>query len=135
MISPLPLHPRIVVVDDSIEQLQIFSAVLHNHYEVDIVGQAFDGKAAVDMVSVLHPDLVIMDVRMPEMDGLAAAATISAGHPAPAVVLMSADDSPNLRAQALYCGAQGFIFKPDFAIEIGAVLGNERRKQNVPAQA
>jgi CheY-like chemotaxis protein len=130
MIPPFPRRPRVVVVDDSVELLKIFSAVLSQHHEVEIVGQALDGQEAVELVSLLHPDLVIMDVRMPRMDGLAAAAAILASDAATSVVLMSAEDSPQLRAQAIDCGAQSFIFKPDFALEIGAVLGNGWRKQD-----
>ena len=133
--SQLPLRPRILLVDDSVELLDVIRKVLHFQYDVDVAGHAMDGQEALEQIFLLQPDLVIMDVHMPRMDGLTAAASIAMLYPATATVLMSADDSPQLREQALHCGAKGFIFKRDFAIEIGAVLGSERRKRNVPAQA
>lgn len=135
MMTQLPLRPRILVVDDCIELLEVFRAMLQANYNVEIVGQAQDGQEALELVDLLAPDLVIMDVRMPRMDGLAAAAAISMRAPAPRLVLMSAEDSPQLRAQAIDCGAHRFIFKPEFEVEMGAVLGHARRKRNFPPGA
>jgi DNA-binding NarL/FixJ family response regulator len=124
----LPARPRIVVVDDSPELLEVVCAVLQSEYGLDVIGQAGDGRGALDLVAMLRPDLVIMDVHMPQMDGLVAASVISLRYPAVSVVLMSGDDSPELRSQACICGAKTFIFKPKFATDIGDLLCAHRRK-------
>lgn len=131
----LPARPRIVVVDDSPELLDVICAVLQSQYEIDVIGQASDGRQALALVAKLCPDLVIMDVRMPQMDGLVAASIISKRYPGISVVLMSGDDAPELRSQASYCGAKTFIFKPKFAVDIAEVLGIYRRKNQSPPNA
>jgi DNA-binding NarL/FixJ family response regulator len=124
----LPARPRILVVDDSPELLEVVCAVLQSQYEVDVIGQAADGREALDLTAMLRPDLIIMDVRMPQMDGLVAASVISTRYPGISVVLMSGDDSPELRSQASICGAKTFIFKPKFASDVVGILGAYRRK-------
>lgn len=131
----LPARPRILLVDDSPELLDVICAVLQSQYEIDVIGQAGDGREALVLVGKLCPDLVIMDVRMPQMDGLVAASIISVRYPGVSMVLMSGDDSPELRSQAIRCGAKTFIFKPKFAAGIAEVLGMHRRKNSDTASA
>ncbi|HKT50592.1 MAG TPA: response regulator transcription factor [Candidatus Angelobacter sp.] len=131
----LPARPRILLVDDSPELLDVVCAVLQSQYEIDVIGQAEDGQAALELVPTLCPDLIIMDVHMPNMDGLLAASIISTQYPAVSVVLMSGDDSPELRSQASRCGAKTFIFKPKFNAGIAEVLGIHRRKIQIPPNA
>jgi pilus assembly protein CpaE len=63
-------------------------------------------------------------VQMPRLDGLSATCIISKNYPETTVILMSGDDSPQLRRQAKACGAKTFIHKPKFAAEIASVLGS-----------
>ena len=123
------------MVDDSPQLLDVICAVLQSQYEIDVIGQANDGRQALAQVAKLGPDLVIMDVRMPHMDGLVAASIISMRYPGVSVVLMSGDDSPELRSQAIHCGAKTFIFKPKFDAGIANVLGIYRRKEQIPPSA
>ena len=131
----LPARPRILVVDDSPELLDVVCAVLQSQYEIDVIGQAGDGRTALELAPLLRPDLIIMDVHMPKMDGLLAASMISLRYPSVSVVLMSGDDSPELRSQAIRCGAKTFIFKPKFAAGIAEVLGIYRRKNQISPNA
>lgn len=131
--SQLPARPRVVVVDDTPELLEVICAVLQRQFEVEVVGQAADGAEALRVIAMLHPDLVIMDVHMPKMDGFAAASIVCRRHPATTVVLMSGDEAPELRSQTSRCGAQAFIFKPNLAAEFAAILG--RRQFPHPARA
>lgn len=131
----LPARPRLLVVDDSPELLDVFCAVLQSQYEIDVIGKAPDGRAALELVPLLRPDLIIMDVHMPKMDGLLAASIITMRYPAVSVVLMSGDDSPELRSQASRSGAKTFISKPKFAAGMAEVLGMYRRKIEIPPNA
>lgn len=131
----LPARPRTVVVDDTPDLLEVVCAALQSRYEVDLVGQAANGNEAVQLVAMLRPDLVIMDVHMPQMDGCEAASVISRQYPGTAVVLMSGDEDPELRARATRCGAQAFIFKPNFALEFAALFGPLRRQLPYPPRA
>lgn len=131
----LPVRPRILVVDDSPDLLDLVCLVLQREYEVEIIGRASDGCQAVELVSELQPDLVIMDVSMPQMDGLTAAAIISSRYPATSVVLMSGDESPQLCTLARKFGANTFIHKPALSTGIAALMGTERRKRLNPPNA
>ena len=131
----LPVRPRIVVVDDSPELLDVVCAVLKSQYEVEIIGRGKDGQEALEMAAMLRPDLIIMDIRMPRMDGLVACSLISMRYPAISVLLMSGEESSELRSQAHTCGARTFIFKPKFASAIAEVLGTLRRKARTCSRA
>jgi DNA-binding NarL/FixJ family response regulator len=69
--------------------------------------------------------MVLMDVHMPRMNGIDAAGIITRNYPETMVVLMSGDDSPQLRARAMACGAQTFIYKPKLTEEIASVLASK----------
>ena len=83
----------------------------------------------------LEPDLLLMDVQMPLMNGLAAASVVFVGFPLTSTVLMSAEDSPQLRAACLASGARAFIHKPHFRQDLagvrpylsGRIAGGNRR--------
>ncbi|MGE5324662.1 MAG: response regulator transcription factor [Actinomycetota bacterium] len=132
---PLPERPRVVVVDDTPELLDLVCAVLQSQYAVELVGQAGDGSEALHVIAMLCPDLVIMDVHMPKMDGFAAASIISTLYPATTVVLMSGVEAPELRSRAKRCGARAFVFKPNLAVEFTAILGSHRRQLPNPPSA
>lgn len=115
---------RTMVVDDSDTFLKIISCVLDLEDTIDLVGAASDGLEAIDMVARLQPELILMDVHMPELDGLSTArllATISPS-PAPVVILMSSDDTPKLRAACRLAGASEFVHKQNFRPDFEAAL-------------
>ena len=122
-LSPL----RAIVVDDSPDLLEVFCALLQSECNVEIVGRAGDGCEALELVSTLNPDLVLMDIQMPCMDGITAATLISGHFAETKIVLMSGDDSPKLRAECDACGAHIFIHKPRLGREISQVVGSLRK--------
>jgi DNA-binding NarL/FixJ family response regulator len=83
--------------------------------DVAVVGEAADGAAALRAVQTLAPDVVVMDVVMGEMDGLAATAALGVGGPAPAVVVLSLYDDAATRRRALEAGAAAFVGKHETA--------------------
>jgi len=113
---------RTLVVDDSPDVLEVVCALLQMEGGVEIVGRAVNGTQALAAVGCLHPDLVVMDMQMPEMDGLKAASLIHAAFPETAIVLMSADTSYFDRNEVLASGAEAFIDKFDFARVFPGVL-------------
>ena len=103
-------QPRVLVAED--EALIRFDLVeLLNDEGYEVVGQAGDGEAAVEMARELEPDLVVMDVKMPKMDGIAAAEIIAAERIAP-VVMLTAFSQAELVERARDAGAMAYVVKP-----------------------
>jgi DNA-binding NarL/FixJ family response regulator len=109
-------------VDDSPLFLEAVCALLELNPEIEIVGVAADGVNAIEVVSSLLPELVLMDVDMPYLDGLNAALLISTRFPSIRVVLMSAEDSDELRADCQACGAAAFVHKLYFLQQFSYAL-------------
>ncbi len=108
--------PRVLVAED--EALIRFDLVeLLNDEGYEVVGQAGDGEAAVEMARELEPDLVVMDVKMPKMDGIAAAEIIASERIAP-VVMLTAFSQRDLVEQARQAGAMAYVVKPFDASDV-----------------
>jgi two-component system chemotaxis response regulator CheB len=110
--SGLSTHVRVLVVDDSAVTLQTVSNFLRRQAAVEVVGTAQDGAEAVELAKKLQPDLVLMDVQMPGMNGLEATAEILRQQPGIRVVMITVNDTPELRQAAKETGAYQFIPKP-----------------------
>jgi DNA-binding NarL/FixJ family response regulator len=127
-ISQPRLHPavphklRTVVVDDSPEFLAATCELLDLDPQLELVARAEKGSAAMEAVLKLKPDLVLMDVHMPYLDGLTVASFLAGRFPSIRVVLMSAEDTPGLRAACKRSGALAFVHKVNFRQEFDAVL-------------
>ena len=104
---------RVLIVDDQAMVRQGFGALLDAQPDVDVVGDAADGTAAVDAVRRLAPDVVLMDVRMPNMDGLEATRRIlrAPGPQHPKVIMLTTFDLDDYVFEALRAGASGFLLK------------------------
>jgi DNA-binding NarL/FixJ family response regulator len=105
---------RAVVADDIPSMLDAVCAVLEFDGLVEIVGRARDGAEALREVAHFDPELVVMDVNMPGMNGLEAASLMSHRFPRTRIMLMSGEESPEIRCQAQACGANAFVFKLEF---------------------
>ncbi|MFE5619978.1 response regulator [Streptomyces sp. NPDC056463] len=106
---------RVIIVDDQAMVRAGFAALLSAQADIDVVGEAPDGRQGVDVARTTHPDVVLMDVRMPEMDGLAAAREIL-DPPAgvvhrPKVLMLTTFDVDDYVYEALRAGASGFLLK------------------------
>lgn len=101
---------KVLLADDQRLVRTGFRLILSVEPDIEVVGEAADGRQAVDAVSRLHPDLVLMDVQMPVMDGIAATREITAASDAKVVVLTTFDRDDYL-FDALDAGASGFMLK------------------------
>jgi CheY-like chemotaxis protein len=113
---------RTVVVDDSETFLHVVCELLELDPLVDVVARADKGGEAIETVMKLRPDLVLMDVHMPYLDGLTLAWFFGQRFPSARVVLMSTDNTPELRAACEDSGALDFVHKENFRQEFRAVL-------------
>jgi response regulator NasT len=101
---------RVVVVEDeALIRMDIVEVLRENGFEV--VGEAADGEAAIELTRELQPDLVVMDITMPKMDGLTAAEAIDKERLAP-VVMLTAFAQPEFVARAIEAGAIAYVVKP-----------------------
>ncbi|MDQ1138009.1 DNA-binding NarL/FixJ family response regulator [Microbacterium sp. SORGH_AS 1204] len=110
---------RIVLVDDQALFRAGIKMVLNSQPDLEVVGEASDGREGIDVVRATRPDLVLMDVRMPVMDGLAATAEILREPDAPRVVVLTTFDLDEAAARAIQGGASGFLLKdsePEFLL-------------------
>ncbi len=111
---------RVLVVEDSPTVRQLLVSLLEADPEIRVVGEATNGRQAVELASQLHPDLITMDVVMPDMDGLEATRRIMAQRPTSILIVTAHIDSPelNIAFEALKAGALDIVAKP-------RVLGEE----------
>lgn len=105
---------RIVIADDQDLVRAGFTMVINSQPDMQVVGQASDGAQAVKLVEQLHPDIVLMDVRMPGMDGLAATSQITShmhGEHRTRVIILTTFDLDEYVMSAINAGASGFLLK------------------------
>jgi len=100
-----------MVVDDQVMVRAGLAAIVAAQDDLEIVGEAGDGAAAVDLAARAEPDVVLMDVRMPGMDGLTATARLTAGERPPRVVVLTTFHHDAYVYQALRAGASAFLLK------------------------
>jgi len=110
---------RVVLVDDQALFRAGVRMLLASQPDLDVVGEAGDGREAVALVHATRPDVVLMDIRMPVMDGLAATAEILAQPDPPRIVMLTTFDLDEAAARAIRQGASGFLLKdadPEFLL-------------------
>lgn len=102
---------RILVVDDQPLVRAGFGMILQSEDDLELVGEATTGKQAIAAVNTLRPDVVLMDIRMPEMDGVEATRQICSAPDAPAVLILTTFDLDEYVYESLRAGASGFMLK------------------------
>jgi len=102
---------RVLLVDDQSLLRMGFRMILDAEPDIEVVGEAADGATGVSMTSALHPDVVLMDVRMPGMNGIEATAAITAAAPASRVLILTTFDMDEYVFAGLKAGASGFLLK------------------------
>jgi two-component system NarL family response regulator len=105
-------------VDDSAAVRRSLALLLATQQPLEVVGTAENGREAIDKVEELVPDLVLMDLQMPEINGLDATAKIRRLHPAVRVIVVTLHDNHHLRSACQCAGAHGFVSKTAGAREI-----------------
>jgi DNA-binding NarL/FixJ family response regulator len=102
---------RVLIADDQMMVREGFSVLLNAMPDIEVVGEAVNGREAVDRVRELAPDVVLMDIRMPELNGIEATREIVASDTAAKVLVLTTFDLDEYVYQALRAGASGFLLK------------------------
>src|SRR5258706_185597 len=109
---------RVLIVDDVSETRENVKKLLQFESDVDVVGIARTGKEAIQISNELVPDVVLMDINMPDMDGIAATEAIRAKQPTVQVVILSVQSDQNYMRKAMLVGARDFLTKPPMGDEL-----------------
>ncbi len=113
---------RVLVADDQQMVRQGFTVLLNTQPDIEVVGQAVDGLDAVAQVAELAPDVVLMDIRMPELGGIEATARITTATPHVKVLVLTTFDLDEYVYEALRAGASGFLLKDASADQLAEAV-------------
>ncbi len=121
---------RVLLADDQQIVRAGFRMILADEPDIDVIGEAADGRAAVDQARRLKPDVVVMDIRMPSLDGIAATRQLMADpEPRVRVLILTTFDADEHVVEALRAGASGFLLKDvtpeDFAAAIRTIAAGD----------
>ena len=120
---------RVLVADDQALVRAGFAMILSTQDDIEVIGEAADGMQAIDQGRQLHPDIVLMDIRMPVMDGIEATRRLVTACPATRILMLTTYDLDEYVYQALRAGASGFLLKDvlpaDLIRAVRAVLTGE----------
>ena len=106
---------RVLIADDHVLFAEAHTAILLIDGRIDVVGRAADGETAVRLACELRPDVVLMDIAMPVLDGIAATEAIAAETPETRVVVLTGSDAPEDITRARAAGATGYVTKDQMA--------------------
>ncbi|MEV5883563.1 response regulator transcription factor [Streptomyces sp. NPDC052020] len=123
MTSSDPIRPiRVLIADDQQMVRQGFTVLLDAQPDIEVVGQAVHGLDAVARVAELAPDVVLMDIRMPELGGIEATRRITGAHPDIRVLVLTTFDLDEYVYEALRAGASGFLLKDASAEQLAEAV-------------
>ncbi len=127
---------RVLIVDDVPESRDNVEKLLRFEPDVEVIGKAARGQEGIDLALKLLPDVVLMDINMPDMDGITATTEITSRLPSVGVIMMSVEDEPDMLRRAMLAGAREYLAKP-FSLEelITAVRHVSRLAQQVQRPA
>jgi pilus assembly protein CpaE len=130
---------RVLIVDDIPETRDHLTKLLGFESDIEVVGSAASGAQALQLASTLFPEVILMDINMPDMDGIAATERLSAEVPDAAVVMMSVQGESDYLRRSMLAGAREFLVKPFSSDELTAsirqVYAREQDKQSRRASA
>ncbi|HEX2981087.1 MAG TPA: response regulator [Anaerolineaceae bacterium] len=113
---------RVLIVDDIAETRENIRKLLQFEGDVEVVGVARTGREAIDLVQESKPDVVLMDINMPDMDGISATEAIRRKTPYTQIVILSVQGDPNYMRRAMLAGARDFLTKPPIIDELSAAI-------------
>ena len=109
-------HIRVVLADDHKAMLDRVAILLAT--QCDVVGTATDGRQALEAVKILEPDVLVLDITMPEMSGIEVARRLKEARTGSPIVFLTVHDDPEFAKEALEVGALGYVIKPRMASEL-----------------
>jgi len=118
----MPDQIRVLIVDDIPETRDHLTKMLGFEADMTVVGAASSGREAIALAASLHPDVVLMDINMPDMDGITATEQLSATVPSAAVVMMSVQGEADYLRRSMLAGAREFLVKPFSSDELSASI-------------
>lgn len=116
------MKTRILLVDDHELVRRGIRTLLDSQPDFEVCAEAADGRIAVQLVESLKPDVVVMDLAMPELNGIEATRQIRRGTHHPKVLALSLHESEHFASEVIQAGAQGYVFKSDAAQEVVAAV-------------
>jgi DNA-binding NarL/FixJ family response regulator len=121
---------RVLLADDHEVVRKGVRALLESHPGYEVIGEAVDGRDAIEKAARLRPDVVILDVGMPDINGLEATRQIVNENPQTRVLILTIHDAQYMASEALRAGARGYVLKSDAGPEL--LLALESLRQNKP---
>ena len=109
---------RVLIVDDIAETRENVRKLLQFESDVEVVGTARTGKEGIQLAMEMNPDVVLMDINMPDIDGITATENIRQQSPHIQVVILSVQGDPNYMRRAMLAGARDFLTKPPMGDEL-----------------
>ena len=132
---------RVIIVDDIAETRENIRKLLQFESDIEVVGAAKTGREGIDLAKEVSPDVVLMDINMPDMDGITATETIRKEVPFAQIVILSVQGDPNYMRRAMLAGARDFLTKPPMVDELiaairraGTMAQDEREKSSFQYQ-
>lgn len=113
---------KVLIVDDVAETRENIRKLLQFENDIEVVGVAGNGRSGIDLTKELKPDVVLMDINLPDMDGIKATEQIRRSHPFTQIVILSVQGDSNYMRQAMLAGARDFLTKPPPVDELTAAL-------------
>ncbi|MDP8905853.1 MAG: response regulator [Chloroflexota bacterium] len=124
---------RVVIVDDISETREHLAKLLGFEPDIEVAGSAGSGPEALDLAGSLEPDVLLLDINMPGLDGIATAEQLATRAPSSAIIMMSVQGEPDYLRRSMLAGAREFLVKPFSADELAAAIrqvhARERQKQ------
>jgi DNA-binding NarL/FixJ family response regulator len=122
---------RMIIADDHELARAGLRSIFQHEAGFEIVGEAINGRQAVDLCNRLNPDLILLDVQMPEMDGMAATRAIKTAMPSVCVIIVSMHESAEYLLEALRSGAAGYLLKEATRREMVTTVGQVLRGETI----
>jgi pilus assembly protein CpaE len=133
---------RVIIVDDIAETRENIRKLLQFESDIEVVGVARTGREGIDLAKEISPDVVLMDINMPDMDGITATETIRKKVPFSQIVILSVQGDPNYMRRAMLAGARDFLTKPPMVDELisairraGKMAHDEKEKSSSQFQS
>ena len=120
---------RVVIVDDIAETRDHLAKLLSFESDIEVVGSAPSGEEAIPLATQLQPDVLLLDINMPGMDGIATAEQLSATLPQSSIVMMSVQGEPDYLRRSMLAGAREFLVKPFAADELSAAIRQVHQRE------